>query len=701
MFKAKEASAWLMPELSTDVPESTELRKFQSALSEVLGRLEKLVPPDSVLSVSHMQEEIGDFSARISLIGQVKAGKTALTNALIGRPDLLPSDVNPWTSVITTVHMNTRQPMGKNAVFTFFSTEEWDRMVSVGGYLGEMAQRANYEEELVELREQIQVMQARTKERLGRNFNLLLDGYHSFLGFTPDLIKKYVCLGDEDEKSDGRYADITRSAELHIENNDYVLPTVICDTPGVNDPFLLREAVTLDNLSNTDICVVVLSAHQALSTVDIGLLRILLALKHKELVLFVNRIDELQDPDNQIIEIDNFIREILEEHGMPKDLPVIFGSAAWGEVAVTGSADEESEQRLTAFATARAARLTQSKPQDVTAVVPGSAERTATKSADLSGLHELKSVLQEKSAVKVGRPVFDAVRSQALDVAQQSLLYLRQASENKSPLRDDLDFNAFIDELDDTLKEADEACIAIANQLSEKVLFMMSAAFRDFMLTGKASLNAHVAAKKNIRDWRPDSDKLRRDLNLAHDEFTSTAPKGVNDVFSTIASRVEKIYGLVLNENTKLFSVNPPLSDSPKTPIALMRTMAIDMDAGWFSNWFSSKFNQVSFIKKFEAISRAEMQTTLKEMQDVYVVAFVKTVRAKLHDFLLEHIQTLQNLSLLGGEAQRVEVMRQLGVDTEIRQRIAELQAVVTDIESLSHGTTQTKMTNAKSVALG
>ncbi len=686
MLKKTEVVEWLKPQSSADLSNPEAIRICQNRLIDTLTRLEKLVAPEAVERVVKLKNELTDFSVRISLIGQVKAGKTALTNAMIGVPNLLPSDVNPWTSVITSVHMNTAQPMGKNAVFSFFTTEEWDKMVDVGGHLGEMAERANYKEELDELRAQVSAMQDRTKKRLGRNFNMLLDRYHSFLGYSPELIKKYVCLGEEDQNDEGRYADITKSAQIYIKNDDYVLPTVLCDTPGVNDPFLLREAVTLENLSSTDICVVVLSAHQAFTSVDVGLLRILMALKHEQLVLFVNRVDELQDPDTQIPEIDSYIRKLLEEQNLPKDLPIVFGSAAWAEAATAADGDvavDDSTHALAHFATAREMRLADEKADLTVVPAAGSSDSAANKRNDLSGLYELQSILQEKSAVNVSHPYLNKMRGQALDLSRQSLLYLEEASTSKSSLRTDLDFGKFFDNLDTTLKEADDACTDIAKELSEKVLFMMSGAFREFLLKEKISLKNHIASKRPMSDWQPDTEKLRRELNLAHDEFVALAPSRVNDIFAHTSSQIEYIYGMVLEQKTKLFSIHPPQSQSPKTPTSLMRTMAIDMSSGWFSSWFKSKFDQASYIKKFENITKAEMQTTLSEMQDVYVTAFVKQVRGQLHEFLSEHIRTLQNLSLLGGENQRAEVLRKLGVDTEIRQRLAGLESVVTDLEKL------------------
>ncbi len=697
MLMTNEVGQWLEPQAKADRSKQRETQLYQKKLTEALARLERLVSPEAVDRVAQLQDELGKFAVRVSLIGQVKAGKTALSNALIGIPNLLPSDVNPWTSVITSVHMNTVQPMGKNAIFSFFTTEEWNKMVEVGGHLGEMAERTNYEEEREQLREQVQEMQRRTKARLGRNFSMLLDGYHSFLGFSPDLIKKYVCLGDEDESNGCHYADITKSAQIYIENENYVLPTVLCDTPGVNDPFLLREAVTLENLSSTDICVVVLSAHQALTSVDIALMRILTALKHEQLVLFVNRIDELQNPDQQIQEIDIYIRKLLDEQNLPNDLPIVFGSAAWAEVAAVGTTtiiEDGSNDTLIKFAETRHKRVVDEDIVDVTSTSFSSSENNQAKLADLSGLHELRNILQHKSAVNVGRPFLNTVRNQAIDLSRQSLLYLEEASTSKSSIRTDLDFGAFFDDLDQTLQDVDEACVQIAKELSDKVLFMMSGAFRQFLVSEKSSLKLHIADGHSVDDWRADSEKLRRELNLAHDEFVALAPTRVNEVFALAAHRIENIYCMVLDDNTKLFSVRPPVSQSPKTPVSLMRTMAVDISTGWFSSWFRSKFNQDSYIKKFEDITKAEMQTTLAEMQDVYVNAYVRQVRGQLHEFLSEHIRTLQNLSLLGGENQRVEVLRKLGVDTEIQQRLAELESVIGELEKLGIDGSPASVTN-------
>jgi len=224
--------------------ETKLLRESRKGLSNALRELESAVIPEDVPTIAELNDNFTDFAAKVSLIGQVKAGKTALANALLGVSELLPSDVNPWTSVVTSVHVNCIAPRGKKAVFKFFDTTDWDSLISNSGQIVKMAQKAKLDTRVEELTTQIDALRTRTEER-----------------------------------REGRFADLTKSADLYFDDENFSYPITIADTPGVNDPFMVREAATLENLRHSDIYVVVLSAHQALSTVDLGLLRLIKSLQ--------------------------------------------------------------------------------------------------------------------------------------------------------------------------------------------------------------------------------------------------------------------------------------------------------------------------------------------------------------------------------------------------------------------------------------
>lgn len=169
-------------------------------LGDLLGRLREAVALLSHDRVLALIEELDNLSIGVSLIGQVKAGKTALTNALIGKPEMLPSDVNPWTSVVTSVHINTPKPAGKAAVFNFFTTQEWLNMVEVGGTLGETAARSGFDEEMDEMHAQIREMQQRTELRLGHNFALLMGGSIALWVFHPRCFGSMYALATKEAR---------------------------------------------------------------------------------------------------------------------------------------------------------------------------------------------------------------------------------------------------------------------------------------------------------------------------------------------------------------------------------------------------------------------------------------------------------------------------------------------------------------------
>ena len=61
--------------------------------------------------------------------------------------------------------------------------------------------------------------------------------------------------------------------------------------------------------------------------------------KSREVIIVVNRIDELSDPVNQIPEIRDSIRKTLTEHDGPKDAQIIFSSAFCAKAALLGMTD--------------------------------------------------------------------------------------------------------------------------------------------------------------------------------------------------------------------------------------------------------------------------------------------------------------------------------------------------------------------------
>lgn len=644
-----------------------QMRAALTWLAGLLQQLEQCIVPDGLEQLTAMQAQIDAFAVRVSLVGQVKAGKTALANCLIGHPELLPSDVNPWTSVVTSVHINTQKPRDHRAVFSFFSQSEWDNMVNIGGRLGEIAQRAAFDAEFTQVQAQITALQAATEKRLGRNFKYLLGSSHNFSGFSADLIKRYVCLGDDDATAEGRFADMTKSADLFIDDPQYPLPLVIRDTPGVNDPFLVRETVTLENLSQSDLCVIVLSAHQTFTSVDVVLIRILLALDHQQIILFVNRIDELDDPAAQIVQIDAHIRDTLADQGLPRDLPVIFGSALWANAQIAGPDAQTlgpSVARLQKLASDRLA-------QSGIAISAG-----LHKTQDLSGLGELQRMIDARSVSAVGAPFVTMLRQRALNLCQQSQVLMQQSLQDISPITPDLDPAALNDAMQALAQKANAACLRAHKECSDKIAFDMSAAYREFIFAETRALNGLLDRGGKISDWAPQTDGLRRNLNAAYREFNTTGLAAVQALFTAAATEVAALYAAVLRDQNQVFAVKPPRAQPARIPTGLMRSLSIDVTSGWLDTWFTTKVNKTAFAKRLSAIVAEDMKATIKQMHAAYVDTFIAAARQQLDDFLNGHFQTLVNLAALDADQDRAEMRRKLGLDAEINKRLAALAQI-------------------------
>lgn len=668
----------------TDVA-AHRLSAHLASIRSLLDRLEDLVVPERQSVAAKLARDMANFSTQVSLIGQVKAGKTRLTNALTGMPEMLPSDVNPWTSVVTSIHVNTPKPRGSDAVFTFYTEQDWTQLTEDGGHLGKLAQRANFDAEFDEMREQVRVMRAKTEARLGANFGFLLGSQHQFRGFGPELLEKYVCLGEDDDLSQasGRYADVTKSADLYIDSPDFVLPTTISDTPGVNDPFLARERATLATLGKTDVCVIVLSANQAFSTVDLALMRVLMAMKAEQIILFVNRVDELENPDEQIPEIDAFIRGVLQSKGIRTRVPIVYGSAVWADLALRGeqsSITRTALQRLMLLADARVVRATRAGAMDKLHL--GQPPYSTDKVRDLSGLSELKNLITYKSVMNVGAPFAADVLVRATDVASQSILLLSNTLDGDLQIKPNLDMNAMIARMKRLLQGLEVDFPQLATTITERMLIKMSTAFREFIDRESARLRDLALDGNRMTNWSPETDQLRTELNNAYHAFATEMNQDIGAIYARTAQSISAIYAEILDGRSQLFSVQPPHLPEPKTPPTLMRTMSFDIKTTWIGSWLAKATGPATMIKRLNDLVTVEMVNFLAELRNEHVSDYVHNARQGLHDFLVDHLETLQKLASVDGAAKGNQARQQLGIEMEVQKRLFSLKGLLSELQA-------------------
>lgn len=587
-----------------------------------------------------LRRQIRDFEPGVTFIGQVKAGKTTLVNAMVGWADLLPADVNPWTSVVTSLHLMPGTPESeRRSSFRFFSDEEWDGLIRQGGRVGELAARAGAEDEMAKVRQQLDEMRAKSKARLGRKFHLLLGQTHDYDSFDQELIERYVCLGDDfwdegqgtwtldrfsETRKRGRFADITKSADLWF-GADTPLGLCIQDTPGVNDTFMIREQITINALRDSRLCVMVLSAAQALSAVDLGLIRLISNVKSREIIIFVNRIDELSDPVRDVPEIRRSIESTLRRFHGPTDAQILFGSGHWAAHAAAGSVDllgADSAEALIAWTEAHLDDdLAQQDPMEIIWT--------------MSGVPALGQAIAERIAQDSGAAL-EAAAATALD-------NLRTGLSAQEAQRDADTFEASgcrmaPGEIAERFTQIERQAYTALEQKLHGVQENFSArtenARRTFLARASASLSDHLEAQGDSQVWTYDPAGLRMLLRTAYQVFVQGAGKAGQEVLDQAADEIDTVFRSAFDLADNAPAIAPPPLPSALPPVALGQTIALDLRGSWWSRFWRRRRGFQALADDFALLIHEETGPVVDALRHDCADPYVEALRSALADFV-------------------------------------------------------------------
>ncbi|MEM9317979.1 MAG: dynamin family protein [Pseudomonadota bacterium] len=571
-----------------------DLKQHAEGFSELNGLWEQLDQIENALEtyretafafvedpIDRAVDKIKAFEPAVSVIGQVKAGKSTLLNALIGQTSLLPSDVNPWTSVITNVHLNSRiAPPDTKALFRFFDADEWDRLVETGGRLGEIASRAGFEHEAGEVRTQVNAMRQTTEERLGDEFEKLLAQSHAFPTLEQDVIDRYICYGDPEELEEGAtegvYADITKLADLYVDLPQ--LPKGLClrDTPGVNDTFMMREQITLNAISESRVCVVVLSAHQALSTMDVALMRIICSVEAREVLIFVNRIDELEDPKGEIERIGDTIRRTLKRMGLGDTFEILFGSGYWANMAIDNKADDmmpASRASLEAFYAAGDEEV----DLDDLAIL-------REKAIEASGVPALHRAIAARVVNGPGAALLEDVRAETNEIIRMSDMVFKLAEASGGG--DEIDRDALTAKFDALGARIKDGFDAEAEHIRNSLQRRLELAQDSFITSAVDALQSHIDAFGEADNWSHEPVSLRLMMKSAYNVCCNKLKRVGQVGFEQVLDGTLDILQFELDFYSELHTTDFPSQPVHKAPTGLAMTLSLDLEASWWRRFW-------------------------------------------------------------------------------------------------------------------
>ena len=618
--------------LATAFKGLSPLARDLAASQQVLDRLKDASDETHLPQIRALTKDLQSFEPSITLIGQVKAGKTSLVNALQGGQGLLPSDINPWTSVVTSLHQSPgRAKSNEHARFGFFTEDEWGSLMRSGGRVGELANRAGADQELEKVRRQLDELRDMSRKRLGDRFEILLGQTHDYSYVDAELVERYVCLGDTFEAegdapgNQGRFADITRSADLFLSAPALPVPLCLRDTPGVNDTFMVREQITLKALRGSRSCVVVLSAHQALSNVDLALIRLIAQVPTRDVIIFVNRIDDLSDPATEIPEIEQSIRATLASQSVSNEVEIVFGSAKWANAALSGRLAEigkSSADALLNWARHNAAQRDMAK--DPSAMI-----------WELSGLPALGAAISDRVISGDGADVLARVSAGARNII--SSVSASQALTESWIIRGErrkVDPAAIATEID---RIADETQARLETKLEAMVRDLdtrLSKSRETFCARATTALIHHLETYGEQEEWAYDPAGLRLLLKSSYNLFCAKAQIAAEDSYTQGATALRTLFVERFGLSDVGFDLEAPLVPAAPVPVLLGQTIALDIKGPWWSRWWRRKRSYATYADEFRALIEAEIAPVIGDLKGDHAEPHTATLTDLLDKFI-------------------------------------------------------------------
>lgn len=607
--------------------------------------------------------ELSDLTCRIAFIGQVKAGKSSFINAFVRRPGLLPTDINPWTTAVTYLHFGCRDSPSEGAQFTFFAPDEWQQLTHGGGRIRELTQRLVPGFAIEQLEQHVDAMRRRSEARLGATLAEVMGQTHVFPTVSREILEKYVCSGphaaSKDETSHvGLYSDIVKKADLYFGSSEFGLPTSIIDTPGTNDPFLVRDEITRRTLEAADIYIVMLTARQALSSADVALLRILGGLQKDRIAVFINRIDELSDIARDCPVIVEQVRAGLRREFPNTEIPVVAGSALWAETAIARS-DADADGMLTEKVKAYAAFLAEpggsrsgAQPRDTLWMCSGLSMLSAVL-ADLTLRSRSGQVLRRVcrsfiQLAKVGRNATEQAIAIVEKQERESVGGRREANEELQELELDVARNEQLRAgLQGLLGDLRAKIDGIIEPHCAGMLEVLRGTILNFSDAECARLGQTFALGQRAALRRCETSELRRQLEAAFLRSYQAAVQQIDTLEARVLPQLQQLLSKYNPSWTQRYEeINgASVVDLPSLG-ALGQTVALDLEVSWWKRWWSTRARQQEQVEALAQLIRNDFypiaddlvqaaRTHLKDRQTVALRKFT-LIYMGLMEFLQE-----------------------------------------------------------------
>lgn len=273
------------------------------SLAERIRALGESEPPEAaqedtrrrkITAVAEAITRCRDEAFDVAVVGEMKAGKSTLLNALVFGRELLPAATTVCTAKLATVEY--AESFEGMATFVDRATfEAWEHDLRDLGSAAKLTAERRALEELV-----------RDARAIGPELGSLLGQTRRF---AEHELVDYMAV-------DGRLTPVVREIRLSVKHP--LGPKVrLVDTPGLWDPDRSRSKLTIDYLHRASVVIVVMYAGAPMSEQDYDMIaRLLMGAGLDRILVVLNKMDTVQaGKESAVVEyVDAKLRDIRATH---------------------------------------------------------------------------------------------------------------------------------------------------------------------------------------------------------------------------------------------------------------------------------------------------------------------------------------------------------------------------------------------------
>ena len=256
---------------------TTQENYYKTALHLLVTAIENLTLAVEMPRLSErlraIPERLQNQRFSIGITGVMNAGKSTMLNALLGQ-EVLGTSVVPETANLTLI----KYAKNPYAIVNFWNTKEWSKI-----------------EEGAKSLKSLEAFVQESHAHFGEQFNAFITPKGESQSVDVHDLALYTSAKHSDKK-----CNLIKSVELYTDLKFVQDGVQIVDTPGLDDPVVQREEITLEYLSECDLMIHLMNAAQAATQKDVDfIIDALLYRNVARLLIVITRIDAIKEKELQ------------------------------------------------------------------------------------------------------------------------------------------------------------------------------------------------------------------------------------------------------------------------------------------------------------------------------------------------------------------------------------------------------------------